>query len=457
MKKLSGHHYAILGAGRSGLGAARLARRLGAEVVVFDDGDPASLQKAVKSFESEGISLKIGLDEARHACGEIRFSMVVISPGLDAGWPLPKIFTDGGVPLIGEMEFAWRELRHIPVVAITGTNGKTTTTELLERIFEGCGKRTIACGNYGLALSEVALSEEPYDVLTLEVSSFQLETIVDFHPQVALWLNFAADHLDRYPDEDTYFVAKRHIFDNMTADDVAIVRKGERLGDLVPKVVTFSTDEGADSDFQLKGTDVWLNGEVIASVNDFPLKERHNIENQMSALAAGLSMGLEVPAMLDALNGYAAARHRCELVRIVNGRRYINDSKATNLHALETCLRSQDEPVVLIIGGKEKGLDYSPLAGLLHAKVAGLVLIGEIADKLFDQFSSLVPCRKAVSVPESVQVATEMAALDQDIVFSPGTSSFDMFSSYVERGNVFCDAVMRLTESPIPTPPKTKP
>lgn len=446
MKKLSGQHYAILGAGRSGLGAARLARRLGAEVMVFDDGDPASLQTMVKRFEDERIALQIGLDAARRICESTSFSKVVISPGLDAGWPLPRLFTEAGVPLVGEMEFAWQELRHIPVVAITGTNGKTTTTELLERIFEGCGLRTIACGNYGLALSEVALSGEPYDVLTLEVSSFQLETIVEFHPRVALWLNFAADHLDRYPDEKTYFTAKRHMFDNMTADDVAVVRSGEPLGQLVPRVLTFSTEEGANADFRLVGNDVLLNGEAIASVNDFPLKERHNIENQMAALAAGMSMGLEIPAMLNALDGYAAARHRCELVRTVNGHRYINDSKATNLHALETCLRSQDEPVVLIIGGKEKGLDYTPLTSLLHAKVAGLVVIGEIADKLFELFSPLVPCRKAGSVPDSVDVATEMAVPGQTIVFSPGTSSFDMFSSYVERGNVFCDAVLKLQE-----------
>ena len=448
----TGKHVAILGAGRSGLGAAKLARKLGAQAVVFDDGDPVQLQQAVANFAKEGISLQIGLQQAREVCAATSFSLCVISPGLDAGWPLPRVFSDAGVPIIGEMEFAWRQLRDIPVVGITGTNGKTTTTELLEQMFQGCGLRTVACGNYGLALSEVALSGNEYDVLTLEVSSFQLETIVEFRPKVALWLNFAADHLDRYPDNESYFTAKRHMFDNMTSEDVAVIRAGENLGVLAPQTLTFTTEADVDADFQLKDGNLLFKGEAFASVDDLPLQERHNIENQMAALGAGYAMGLSFESMIKGLNGYKAARHRCELVRTVNGRRYINDSKATNLHAMETCLRSQDNPVVLIVGGKEKGLDYTPLNDLLHHKVDRMVVLGEIADKLYTQFSDRVPCRKAVSVPDAVLVATEMADAGQTIVFSPGTSSFDMFSGYVERGNVFCEAVMKLSEETTPTP-----
>ena len=209
----TGQHIAILGAGRSGLGAARLARKQGALPVIFDEGDPVKLKKAVQDLENEGFRAVLGLENAKAACAETKFDLVVTSPGLDASWPLPKVFTDAGVPLIGEMEYAWRALQHVPVVGITGTNGKTTTTEIIERMFNGCGRRTIACGNYGHALSEVAVSPEQYDVLTVEVSSFQVETITSFRPTVALWLNFAPDHLDRYPDNEAYFEAKRHIFD----------------------------------------------------------------------------------------------------------------------------------------------------------------------------------------------------------------------------------------------------
>lgn len=452
MAKLDGQHLAILGAGKSGLGAARLARKLGASVTIFDDGqqDLEQQQKVSRNFAAEGFEVRFGLEAAREACQTTPYSLVVISPGLDAGWPLPKIFTDAGIPLIGEMEFAWCELKHIPMIAITGTNGKTTTTELMERILLGCGKKTVACGNYGLALSEVALSGEPCDVLTVEVSSFQLETIQEFRPRVALWLNFAPDHLDRYPDNESYFEAKRRIFDYMESTDAAILRDGElaKLGELAPQVWTFSAEKqaGESVDLVLRDGELILRGEKVGSLEDLPLKERHNIENQMAALLAGLQLGLTMPEMLHALNGYAAARHRCELVRVFQGRAYINDSKATNLHALETCLRSQDEPVILIAGGKEKGLNYQLLTDLLGSKVSGLVLIGEIAQALYQQFHQLVPCLIAADVPSAVREATAMAAPGQSIVFSPGTSSFDMFSGYVERGNVFCEAVHALQD-----------
>lgn len=446
--ELSGKHIAILGAGRSGLGVARLARKLGATGIVFDDGDPAKLEKAVRDFAAEGIVCMVGIDAAKTAVSGQSFDMVITSPGLDAGWPLPRVFTDAGVPLLGEMEFAWRALSHIPVVAITGTNGKTTTTEILERMFTGCGKSTIACGNYGLALSEVAAGGRAYDVLTVEVSSFQLETISTFRPRVALWLNFAPDHLDRYPDRDAYFAAKVRIFDYMTEEDFAVIRAGEPLPPVRPRVITFTTEQGVVADFQLEGDAILFRGERIASVLHLPLRERHNIENQMAALGAGWCMGLTFEQMVPALAGYEPARHRCEIVGVVNGHRYINDSKATNLHALETCLRSQDEPVVLIAGGKEKGLDYAPFRPLLREKVTALVTIGEIGEKLSALFSDIVPCRRAATVQESVLAATELARPGQSIVFSPGTSSFDMFSGYVERGNVFRDAVMQLREEP---------
>lgn len=443
---LTGQKIAILGAGKSGLGAARLALKLGAVPVIFDDGDSKKLEKAVSDFQREGITSVIGLEEARQACQTTRFDLVVISPGLDASWPLPRLFVNSGVPLIGELEFAWRALKDIPVVAITGTNGKTTTTELLERVFNGCGKRTIACGNYGLALSEVACSGEKYDVLMVEVSSFQLETITSFHPKVALWLNFAPDHLDRYPNNEAYFAAKKHIFDFMESDDLTVIRAGESL-DVSTRKLTFSASGDVKSDFELRDNAIWFRDLRLTEVSALPLQERHNIENEMAVLAAGWSLGLKFEEMLNALAGYEPARHRCELVRVLNGHRYINDSKATNLHALETCLKSQDESVILIAGGKEKGLDYLPFKPLLTEKVDALVTIGEIADKLCELFSGIVPCHKAASVQDAVTLATTLAKQNQSVVFSPGTSSFDMFSGYVERGNVFRAAVMALPDT----------
>ncbi len=219
--------------------------------MVFDTGDANKLAGDFARLRAESVDLVSGLDEARHAAAE-NFDLVVISPGIDAGWELPRLFTSRGVPLIGEIEFGWRELRDTPVVAITGTNGKTTTTELIERMFNGCGRKTIACGNYGHPLCEVAASGVRYDVLTVEISSFQLETVTSFAPRVGIWLNFAPDHLDRYPDLESYFTAKRRLFDFMTPDDIAIVREGEALGELKPRTVTFSTAAGSNADFTLR-------------------------------------------------------------------------------------------------------------------------------------------------------------------------------------------------------------
>jgi UDP-N-acetylmuramoylalanine--D-glutamate ligase len=442
--ELKGQNVAILGAARSGLGAARLARKLGARPVVFDTGDPAKLAGDLAKLKAENINTVLGLDAAKQTTVVEPFALVVTSPGIDANWPLPRVFTDRGVPLIGEIEFAWRALRQTPVAAITGTNGKTTTTELLERMFNHCGRKTVACGNYGLPLCEIAARDESYDVLTVEVSSFQLETITSFQPKVAIWLNFAADHLDRYPDMESYFAAKHRIFDYMSADDVAVVRTGEPLVNLRPRTVTFTTEPGVNADYLLRDEAIYFEGAPVAQVEDLPLKELHNIENQMAALATGRVFGLQFPDMVQGLQGYEPARHRCERVREFRGHVYYNDSKATNLHAVESCLRGQKAPVVLIAGGKEKGIDYSPFRPLFKEKVAALVTIGEIAGKLYDLFSDIVPCQRADSVPDAVRLATEMAHPGQAIVFSPGTSSFDMFSGYVERGNVFREAVLAL-------------
>ena len=441
---LHGQHIAILGAGRSGLGAAKLARQLGGIPVVFDEGDPIKLKPALDALSAAGFTSIIGLEAARKAAQEQAFSLVVTSPGLDASWPLPKVFTGKGVPLIGELEFGCRST-DAPQIGITGTNGKTTTTELIAQIFNGCGLRTIPCGNYGLAVCEVVVKGETYDILTVEVSSFQLETIEKFHPIISIWLNFAADHLDRYPDMESYYQAKLRIFENQTEKDWAIVRWGENVGEIRPRRLTFSAERGVTkADFVYHEEAIYFRGERIAGAKDTPLRGRHNMENLMAALAAGWVRGLSFPAMMAAAAAYQPARHRCELVRTWMGHEYINDSKATNLHALEACLKSQDDPVVLIAGGKEKGLDYSPFRDLLKEKVTALVTLGEIGAKLAELFSDLVPCQVVGTVPESVSAATALAGPGQTIIFSPGTSSFDMFSGYAERGNVFREAVLAL-------------
>ncbi len=429
--KFASQRFAILGAGRSGLGAARLARMHGADVTIFDEGDKAKQVedfKCVLGQSARDLVVKPG-----------DFDLVIISPGLDEHWPLPKKFTDAGTPLVGETEFAFN-LTDMPMAAITGTNGKSTCTELIAALFNGCGMKSVPCGNHGMSLSEVVASGVRYDVLALEISSFQLETIKNFRAKASLWLNFAPDHLDRYPNMEAYFAAKARIFENVTSDDVAIVRAGETVSSGKAQRRTFSA-YGAEAGYTYSAGKFYCQGQEIGSAAGLKLRGKHNMENVLAALMTGQVFGLEFSAMLKALESYEPPRHRCELVRTLHDREYINDSKATNLHALEACLKSQERPIVLIAGGKDKELDYTPLRTELNGQVRAMVLIGEIAGQLEQTFGELLPCQRAADMADAVRLATAASQAGDAIILSPGTSSFDMYNGYAQRGDVFRAAV----------------
>jgi len=330
------------------------------------------------------------------------------------------------------------------MVGITGTNGKTTTTELVARILDHAGMGGTPCGNYGIPFAEVVLQANPPDAVALELSSFQLETIVTLHPRVAIWLNFAPDHMDRYPTVDDYRAAKLRIFENLTSEDVVIVRDGEMLPPLSAPTVTFSTTD-PQADWFSNGHSIFHHGEVWLDMDcDTSLRGLHNAENVMAALAAGDSLGISTTAMREALHGYAPPPHRCELIRTLDGVEYLNDSKATNLHALESALRSQTRPVVLIAGGKDKGLDYSAVVPLLREKALSTVTFGQIARPLAAMFGEAVPSESVSTLADAVVAARSLAPRGATILLSPGTSSFDQFSGYEQRGNAFRDLVHQL-------------
>ena len=449
----TGQTIAILGCGRSGVAAARLALASGAGlVVVFDTGEPERSEAAAGGLRAAGVEVVTGPEALWEARGRAReFSFAVVSPGIDLAAPLPKAFSNADIEVIGEVEFAFR---HCPakVVAITGTNGKTTTTEMLARIANGCGLRAVAAGNYGLAYAEVALDEITPDVVVLEISSFQLESLNTFRAGVSVWLNFAPDHLDRYDDVDDYKAAKLHIFDRQTEGDTAIIRAGEDVGEIAPKRVSFSSDPKTSdgTDYVYKGGKIHYRGEEVIDFRATGLRGVHNAENLMAALGAGRALGFEFEQMGAAIAGYRPPSHRCELVGEIDGYEFFNDSKATNLHALESSLKSQEGKVVLIAGGKEKGLDYEPLTGLIAERVYAVITIGEIAEKLAGVWAEAAPCQMAASLDEAVAVAAATVARfphGTAVLFSPGTSSFDMFSGYEERGDAFRRAFLALPRS----------
>jgi UDP-N-acetylmuramoylalanine--D-glutamate ligase len=441
--KYAGRRLAVLGLGRSGTAAARLAARLGANVTVLDGGSSEALQKSAMEFGGEGIACVLG--PAAVICQE-HFDLAVVSPGIDPASAIAANLTARGVPAIAEIEFAVQNTP-VPCIAVTGTNGKTTTTELIAAILNGAGIASVPCGNYGLALSEVVFGGEPAEILTVEVSSFQLELIATFHPVVAVWMNFAPDHLDRHPSLEAYRAAKLRIFENQTAADTAVLNGAEDFPELRAQQVTFSAWSG-DADFICRDSVILHRGEKIADMTLTNLRGLHNAENVMAAMAACHARGVAFRDMQETLRTYRPPRHRCELAGVVDGREFINDSKATNIHAMESALRGMNSKVVLIAGGKDKQLDYAPVKPLIRRQTTHVFTIGEIGSALAECWREDSDCHVCGSLEEAVRGAYAAARPGQVVLFAPGTSSFDMFTGYDHRGNAFTQLVHQLTTRP---------
>ena len=431
---------AVLGAGLSGTAAALLLKAEGAQVTVLDNAEEKNLLKStIDNLRAQGIRVICG--PAANEDSTI-YQLTVLSPGIDPAAPLARNFSSRKIEMIGELELGWRSCE-LQVIAVTGTNGKTTTTELLAQMLDACGQRTIACGNIGKPLSEVAREKNSFDVLSVEVSSFQLEMIQTFRPSISLWLNFAPDHLDRYRSVTDYRAAKLRIFENQTKDDVAIVNASETLPKIHPRQVTFSayTDR---ADFRLAEGAIVYQNQIVLRLAETKLRGSHNIENLMATLAAGVARGLSFQQMVPPLCAYEPRPHRCEFVREVGGVGYVNDSKATNLDAVEKALRAQTKPIVLIAGGKDKGFTFDPLRPLVKEKVRSTILIGEMAESIAGAWSGAVQSEIANSLADAVERAHAIARPGDIVLFSPGTSSFDMFKSYAHRGDQFRALVQAL-------------
>jgi UDP-N-acetylmuramoylalanine--D-glutamate ligase len=428
---------AILGLGTSGEAAARLLQRHGACVKVFDSGKPDA--EKIQRLEEIGVSVITG-EAADVAVGG--YDLTVLSPGIDPVVPLAQNFLRQGATFTGELELAFRFCQR-PVVAVTGTNGKTTTTQLIESMLNGAGLRTVACGNIGMPFSDAVQRQEEFDVFTVEVSSFQLETILTFRPSVAVWLNLTPDHLDRYSNFEEYRAAKLRVFENQQSSDFAVTNRADALPGLVAQQIQFSAySKGAD--FTLQGETIHFRDEPVLKMQETHVAGIHNAENLMAAL--GTAYALQVPweKARNGLRKYRLLPHRCEEVGEVGGVVFINDSKATNLDALVKALQSQRKPVVLIAGGKDKGFGFDAIIDLIQDKAKHAVLIGEMAERIFRSWSRVVPCSCARTLREAVVQARQHSLPGEVVLFSPGTSSFDMFKNYADRGNQFREIIQEL-------------
>jgi UDP-N-acetylmuramoylalanine--D-glutamate ligase len=434
---------AVLGAGESGEAAAILLAEEGAMITVLDTAEIEKLRKKIDTFGERGIRLVAGL-AANGSAEHDRFDLAVLSPGIDPAVPLVQQFIRRRINMIGELELAY-EMCKCPIIGITGTNGKTTTTQLVERLLIGCGVKTIAAGNIGPAFSARVRQSAALDVMTLEISSFQLETIRRFRANVAVWLGFAADHLDRYKSMDEYYAAKIRIFENQTGDDWAVVNYRDKLPALRSKRITFSAF-APGADFDMQDGIIRFRNQAVLKLSETQLRGAHNAENLMAALGVGLTRGLTFDQMRGPLCEYKPLPHRCEKIRTLDGVEWINDSKGTNPDSVEKALLGESRPVVLIAGGKDKGFEYSMLTELVASKCRCAVTLGEMADRIESIWKSRLPVRNAGwSLERAVAIAREEARSGDVVLFSPGTSSFDMFKNYADRGNQFRALVQALS------------
>lgn len=436
--ELDGKKTVVLGLGHSGEAAAALLLDEGARVTVCESADSPALQEKANALRARGVRVLLGSDADSDP---EKYDLAVISPGIDPGVPLVRNVVSKNIPMIGELELAFSKCA-CPVVAITGTNGKTTTTELTTRVLQGCGLRTMASGNIGLPFAEAVRQSRGMDVMVLEVSSFQLETIRSFRPKVAAWLNLSPNHLDRYPGMTEYRAAKLRIFENQTPEDFAVVNVVNDLPPLRARTTTFSasSDRG---DFTRRDNSIFFRSEKVLDQNDTRLPGVHNAENIMAALGIGHALGLDLRAMAAVVPDYTPPAHRCEFVREIDGVRWINDSKSTNLDAMSQALRSQTASVILIAGGKDKGTEFDENADLVKERVRTAVLIGEMRHRIAKSWTR-TDCRPVDSLAEAVSTARSLARPGEVVLFSPGTSSYDMFRNYGERGNLFKSLVHQI-------------
>ena len=442
---LSGKQILVIGLARTGRECARFLAQRGARVWVTDRRTAADLKSEIESLEGLGVHYRLGGEEAAWLDG---LDYVIPSPGVPQGNALLQQAAAQGIPVIGEIELAYRFF-NAPLVAITGTNGKSTTTTLIGEMIKASGQKAFVGGNLGAPF--VGALGENWDWGVLEISSFQLEWIDKFRPRIAVLLNVTEDHLDRYASFADYRAAKERIFEAQTGDDVAIINRDDPLvwdmrDRIKARVISFGFSETVEGAFAAGGEIVWRAG---AKQERFPLHGAklhgvHNLENMMAAVAAAKCAGVKSAAIQETLENFPGLEHRLEFVREKGAVRYYNDSKGTNVGAVVKSLASFEEPVILLAGGVDKGGDYAPLREGIRRKVCRLVLFGQAKEIIARALGTLTETVIVDDLYEAVRDAASHARAGDVVLLSPACSSFDQFRNYAERGKVFKSLVQQL-------------
>lgn len=436
----------IVGAGVSGLALCRLLAERSASVVL-SDRQPGESISGLDQLED----LPVTYDFGGHTTELFeQADLIVMSPGVPVTIPAVQAAAKQGVPIIGEIELAAREIE-APIIGITGTNGKSTTTALLGEILSACGKSTFVGGNIGEPLTN-AIADSGLEWLVVELSSFQLETIDRFHPHYAMLLNISDDHLDRYPGVQDYIAAKQRLFANMADNDFVILNADDPLvvravDHLTARKIWFSTKQTLPEGMSLQAGQIvwrWQKQEIFFPVEQMLLKGLHNIENAMAAMIPALCEGCSGPQVWQAVCSFTGLPHRMALVRTIDGVDWFNDSKGTNIGSVAMSLAGLPAPVTLIAGGKDKGGDFRILSELVGSKVDHLILIGEAAIRMEQELGACSHTVRAESLESAVEIAQHLTPAGGTVLLSPGCSSFDMFDSYIVRGEVFTRLVSAL-------------
>lgn len=438
----------VVGLGVSGLAVCELLRRQGRAVMATDLRKREQFLGLLDRLESQGCEFRLGehrVEDFLHA------EQIIVSPGVPLDIKPLVEAASRGIEIIGELEWAWRQV-DLPTLAVTGTNGKTTTTFLVGEIFKAAGRRVFVGGNLGTPLSEWILSGETAELLVLEVSSFQLDTASTFRPQVGVVLNVTEDHLDRYESFEAYAASKFSLFSRQTETDFAIVNGDDpvcrRWVDSIPgRVLLYSRQDsrtaGRIDSGHLRAS-VPGRPTVDLDLNDCRLKGVHNEENILAAVLASLAMGAPVNAIEEVVRNCRGLPHRVEWIRHWRGIDFYDDSKGTNVGAVIKAVESFDRPVVLLLGGRDKLGSYEPLARLLKERGRGACVFGEAAPRITAALDGYLPTRSYSDLEAAFEGALEAAKPGDVILLSPACSSFDQYSGYKERGDHFQRLVARL-------------
>jgi len=439
---VTGRKALIVGLAATGVSSARFLKGRGAEVVATDMKPLNELPKA-RALMDIGVRIDAGGHRPESLEG---VDLVVVSPGVRTDEPILVEAKRRGAEVISDIELAYRFI-DCPILAIAGTNGKTTTTTLLGGIIGNSGRNVFVGGNIGTPAIEFMEAQTPFDLCVLEISSFHLETTKTFNPHIGVLLNITEDHLDRYKDFDDYAETKFRLFENQSASDYAVVNvndpviekkvsRGLTKGKVVPFTVSGMLKEGL---FLKGGSIIYLNNgsEEAYPTSGFKLKGLHNIENIMAVIATARLAGVSRDVIIDTLATFKGLPHRMEFVRQLDGVTYVDDSKGTNIGSLMMALKGTDTPVVLIAGGRDKGGDYGVLGGLVKEKVRSMILIGEARFKMKEALGNLTDTVMADTFEEAIRISRSKATAGDTVLLCPACSSFDMFKDYKDRGDRF--------------------